>query len=271
MLLLKKEGGIMASRMDRYNYSSDTAKRTSKNSSLYDDIYESREYGKLSDVKDINVDTLSVTTSHQVDIEEVKALLEKRDSYQKNRRIVKEQPTITKESKVYEEEIKNYDLNDMISKAREGKKEEYRPRSLADTQVLTLKEIVTQKDYSNKSKLDDDEVKDLVDTIYRNNLLEDGGLLDDLKSSGNTIADPNIKEILKEKKEEMEKSNDEVEGIDKTFFTSSLGFKKSDFEEMSDDFDDSSKGSKIATFFLIISCLIFVGLIVYVIINYVIK
>ena len=260
----------MASRMDRYQYSEEENSRASKNSSLYEDIYEEKGYDELNtDVKNINVDTLSMTTSHQIDIAEVKALLEKRDAYQKNRQIVKELPTITRENRIYEEETKNYNINDVLSKAREEKKEEYRPRSLADTQILTLQELVTKKDYSNKSKLDDEEVKDLVDTIYKNNLLDDG-LLDDLKSSGNTIANPDIKEILKEKKKEIENNNDDVESVDKTFYTSSLGFKKSDFEDNDEKFTDSSKGSKIATFFLILSCLIFIVLIVYIIIKYVI-
>lgn len=256
----------MASRLDRLNYDDDTGKRTSKNSSLYEDIYEQKDYDKLDqNVKDINVDTLLTTSSHQIDIAEVKALLEKRDSYQKNRRIVKEQPTIVRESKIYEEETKNYDINEVISKAKEEKPLEYRPRSLADTQVLTLQELVTKKKYSNKKKLEDDEVKDLVDTIYQNNLLEQSGLLDDLKDN---IDKDEVKEVLEEKKKEFEEANEEVEGVDKTFYTSSLGFKKSDFENEFED-EQPSKGGKIATIFLVITCSLFIILLVYVLLKYV--
>lgn len=259
----------MASRMDRYYLSSKDGKRTSRNSALYDEIYENRDYDELSrDVRDINVDTLSTSTSRQIDIEEVKALLEKRNIVQSNHQIHREIPIKYKEPVI--EEDKNYDVKAILQKAKEEKKEEYRPRSLADTQVLTLQELITQKEYSNKVKLDEEDVKDLVDTICSSTLLQDinsQGLFDDLKSTGNTVVSKDIKDILRDKKQEIENTISD-DTMDKSFLTSSLSFKQSDFEDGDQKDNKSSIFSKIITIFLIITCILFIILIIYIILQY---
>ena len=60
-------------------------------------------------------------------------------------------------------------------------------------------------------------------------------LLDDLKSNENTVSSgsESIKKLLEEAKKSESKKEEKTE-IDKSFYTSSLGFKEDDFEELTD-------------------------------------
>ena len=90
--------------------------------------------------------------------------------------------------------------------------------------------------------VDRDTLKELIDTISSTSMLNSMtdkelslDLLDDLKSTENTsVADKNsIKKLLEEAKKNDEKKETKTE-IDKSFYTSSLGFKEEDFEELTD-------------------------------------
>ena len=59
----------MASRMDRYYNNENESKRTNKNINLYDNIYEDKEYE--------NVEKLNLNVGKEIDIRDVKALLDK--------------------------------------------------------------------------------------------------------------------------------------------------------------------------------------------------
>lgn len=259
----------MSSRMDRYYQNDEEPKRTSKNDNLYHEIYNDKGYDQVdNDVADINASTIAtLDVGKQLDIRDVQAILQKRNETPK---IAKEE-TLKRENIYYEpDNNKSYDVNDMLKKAHENTTEEYRPRSLAETQVLTLQELINNKDYGKKSKIDKSEMKDLINTIYSTNMLkkdDGGGLLDDLKSTGNTTVSPSIKEILEEKKQEMQDNTTDT--IDKSFFTSSLGFKKSDFEtinKMDKEVEDSNRGT---TIFLIILGITFICAAAYIIYKYV--
>lgn len=264
----------MVSRMDRHYKKDSDSKRTIKNMSLYEDMYNDINYDKsVPNVEDISVDTIdNLNGKKQIDIREVQALLEKRASFQNNRQIIKENTSIKKDDVYYEpEENKTYDINELIEKAREEQTNTYRPRSLADTQVLTLQDLISKKEYGNKSQINQTEMRDLINTIYQTNMLKKsdvGDLFEDLKATGETKDQSDIKEILKEKKAEMEK--EESEGIDRSFFTSSLGFKKSDFETLDNVNDDVENSNKGTTLFLIFLTLVFVLCTAFIIIKYVI-
>ena len=87
----------MASRMDRYYESHpEDMKRTNKNSKLYDDLYGSSYYE--------NIESASLNVGKEIDIHEVKDLLNKREAYKELRdyRIVKPEAPVTRKVKYYE-------------------------------------------------------------------------------------------------------------------------------------------------------------------------
>ena len=248
----------MSSRMDRYyeNHGEET-KRTNKNSTLYKDLYSNRDYD--------NVENLNLNVGKEININDVKDMLEKRDKYRdvKDYRIVKPEEPVMRSVRYYEEDEPNsHDINEMIGQAKVDRPAEEKRRSLEETQVLTLEELISKKSYAKKKKLDKAEMEDLVNTIYDTQMLsEDGGLFDDLKSTGKTVMAPSIKQVLEEAKEEMK----DAEDMDNSFFTSSLGLKKSDFEDSEDELDE---GEDKTLKFIIILAIIFVIVVLFILIKF---
>lgn len=247
----------MSSRMDRYyeNHGEET-KRTNKNSTLYKDLYSNKEYD--------NVENLNLNVGKEININDVKDMLEKRDKYRdaKDYRIIKPEEPVMRRVRYYEEDEPNsHDINEMIGQAKVERPVEEKRRSLEETQVLTLEELISKKSYAKKKKLDKSDMEDLVNTIYDTQMLsEDGGLFDDLKSTGKTVMAPSIKQVLEEAKEEAK----DAEDMDNSFFTSSLGLKKSDFEEV----EETEKGEDKTLKFIILLAVIFVIIVLFIIIKF---
>ncbi len=186
--------------MERY-YQADERiqKRSNKNKSLYDSLYEGAEYS--------NVEGISIIEKNEsVDIEKIKELL----NYDKKKEEQKPQTP----ARVYEEpkivEEKNYDLKDFLAQAKQDRPEK---KELANTQYNILKNIDLTKNYNEKAT--EEELKKMIESITSNN--QTGDLFDDLK----TIHSPNLKEEVEEE-------------MDKSLFTSSLGFTSKDFEDLND-------------------------------------
>ncbi len=248
----------MSSRMDRYyeNHGEET-KRTNKNSTLYKDLYSNKEYD--------NVENLNLNVGKEININDVKDMLEKRDKYRdaKDYRIIKPEEPVMRRVRYYEEDEPNsHDINEMIGQAKVERPAEEKRRSLEETQVLTLEELISKKSYAKKKKLNKSDMEDLVNTIYDTQMLsEDGGLFDDLKSTGKTVMAPSIKQVLEEAKEEAK----DAEDMDNSFFTSSLGLKKSDFDEVEEGTEESEdKTLKFVT----ILAVIFVIVVLFIIIKF---
>lgn len=247
----------MSSRMDRYyeNHGEET-KRTNKNSTLYKDLYSNKEYD--------NVENLNLNVGKEININDVKDMLEKRDKYRdaKDYRIIKPEEPVMRRVRYYEEDEPNsHDINEMIGQAKVERPVEEKRRSLEETQVLTLEELISKKSYAKKKKLNKSDMEDLVNTIYDTQMLsEDGGLFDDLKSTGKTVMAPSIKQVLEEAKEEAK----DAEDMDNSFFTSSLGLKKSDFEEV----EETEEGEDKTLKFIILLAVIFVIIVLFIIIKF---
>jgi hypothetical protein len=244
--------------MDRYyeNHGEET-KRTNKNSTLYKDLYSNKEYD--------NVENLNLNVGKEININDVKDMLEKRDKYRdaKDYRIIKPEEPVMRRVRYYEEDEPNsHDINEMIGQAKVERPAEEKRRSLEETQVLTLEELISKKSYAKKKKLNKSDMEDLVNTIYDTQMLsEDGGLFDDLKSTGKTVMAPSIKQVLEEAKEEAK----DAEDMDNSFFTSSLGLKKSDFDEVEEGTEESEdKTLKFVT----ILAVIFVIVVLFIIIKF---
>ena len=192
-------------------------------------------------------------------------MLEKRDKYRdaKDYRIIKPEEPVMRRVRYYEEDEPNsHDINEMIGQAKVERPAEEKRRSLEETQVLTLEELISKKSYAKKKKLNKSDMEDLVNTIYDTQMLsEDGVLFDDLKSTGKTVMAPSIKQVLEEAKEEAK----DAEDMDNSFFTSSLGLKKSDFDEA----EEGSEESEDKTLkFVTILAVIFVIVVLFIIIKF---
>lgn len=237
----------MASRMDRYhNSSTSTGKRSHRNESLYDSIYnENVEYSNVEGIARIE-------KTNEIDISRIREMLkqeEERKHKKENQPVFKRTitvPTIEDKKEIREE--KNYDIRDILTKAKQEKKDEEKNqyRNLKNTQYNILKNIKLDDEIGkNEDALEKEnrELRELIHTITSNSTLEHLNdkdlsldLLNDLKSENTTTneLDKNsIKKILEEaKSKQKEEEPEEVRELDKSFFTSSLNFDDEDFEEL---------------------------------------
>lgn len=230
----------MHSRMERYYQSTEPeetepTKRSRLNEDLYNKIYDDVEYSNIEGIAQIE-------KTNEIDISRIKEMLKNRESYRKERefsQIVKRPEPIVEEAPQVEED-KNYDIRDIMTKAKDERSDEYDHHSLKNTQYNILKGINLKDHIDNYIGESDENLKELINTITNTSLLNKLGdrdlslnLLNDLKSNGDTMysnTDPIRKMIESAKEEEIT----EASNIDKSFYTSSLGFAEKDFEEFKD-------------------------------------
>lgn len=266
----------MASRMDRY-YKTDVEvkERSKKNASLYKTIYDDATYSNIEGVA-------TIEKSNEIDISKIKELLQSREEYQKSReyhKIVKPEPDIKPVVQTKLEEDRNYDIRDILNKAKEEKTEENKVRSLNNTQYDILKNLNLKEDFDKHDYLpDDNEIKELINTITSTsiiNKMDDRELslniLDDLKSTGNTMVTPTsaIDELLKQSKENDD--DDDTEEMDKSFYTSSLNFGKDDFEEIKDINTNIKKNNILIKILLFVLLMIILATVAFIAYSFIIK
>lgn len=230
----------MASRMERYNQSSDTApKRSEKNVVLYEKIYDTPEYSNIEGIA-------TMERTNEIDITKLKKTLQNREQYQRGRDYQnlitrKEEPKKEVTEIKYQPEERNYDIRDILNKAKTNQPnpESAKYRTLKNTNYNVLKSL----NINNKQPIKEN-LHDIIDTITNTSLLHKINdkdlsldLLDDLRSEGNTTIGSKdaIREILEQaKQEELKQKKEEHKEIDKSFYTSSLSFNDSDFEQLLD-------------------------------------
>ena len=144
------------------------------------------------------------------------------------------------------EEIKNYDIKEVLDKAKEdwdAPNEKYRSLKNIRYDILDRLNLKATPE-------EEQELQELIDTIAMRNLQEESndsnesddlGLLDDLKSNTMVGDASSIKKIIDDAKEEeqrvevekieTEKANQfNAEELDKSFYTSTFEFSSNDFE-----------------------------------------
>lgn len=228
----------MASRMERYyKPSKQVTKRTQMNQDLYHKIYETSEYSNIEGIA-------TIEKSNEIDIMKVKNMLKNREAYKKQkdlRSILYKEPEEI-ESISYEEpeENRNYDISDVLNKAKTEKKPDDKYRSLGNTNYDILKSLrVKGSAYKEEQEHENNLEQTLVNTRVLNSLKDSDlslDLLGDLKSNNTTMvgAKDTIHQLLEEAKEEEKKKKEKEKKaeLDTSFFTSSLSFGQDDFEEM---------------------------------------
>ena len=158
----------MQSRMEKYNNQGVFTSRVEKNKSLYEEV-------KNSSINDFNVDdntTVFDNNSSRIDAGNLRNLLDSDyvDNTPKRRSIVIEN-NVGEEEKI--QDTKEYDINVILKKAKEGKDINYnkeRLKSVRQTQYEILNNLDLTKqtepdDYHKKKKVDEDNLMELINTI----------------------------------------------------------------------------------------------------------
>ena len=274
----------MNSRMERYNETLDeiSETRTSKNKELYDTISN----GEFSRVKTNSNFKVIETNGNNIDMEKIKkyiANLNQKPAPKRENLFTEIHEEEVKEEKV---EPRDYDINSVLEKARQGREINYerdRYKKLHNTQydILNQLKMYEKKDYEESEleefNTDERTLIDLINTVTIHK--DDMGLLDELKSKDeeNTEVVPPMKpdidkedlkkEIIKEieeneKNKELEKTQElknlkekeSVSDIDKSFYTNSMTFSKEDFE----GFEELEKSVKKNNVLVVVSLIVLI-------------
>lgn len=250
----------MPSRMDRY-YREELVenRRTKKNEKLYKNIYNNDEYSNIEGIA-------SISKKGEIDLEKLKEMLQKREDREKERKYRTAKITPITLEEVQEEE-KNYDIRDVLVKAKSEQKEDNRHRSLDHVDHDFLKSLQEKNIRANEDPDKTDDLTGLLSTITNKRAFEKMkdeelslDMLSELKPTGNTVADNEA--IRKLIEEELEKSHTKEKQMDQTFFTTSHNFKAEDFESFEDIKTDIKKNNRMVTimiYFLIAIAVIIVA------------
>ncbi len=253
--------------------------RANRNSNLYKEISNSEinEFSIASNAK-----VIGENDSNYVNVDKLKEILEKNYHDIPKRREVKLVPDI-EEQNIELEETKEYDINAILERAREEKEIDYekeRLKKIRDTQYDILKNLNVEEEPKETKAADNktkEELLELINTITENELqktkLDPLDILTDLKGddSNTMVMGANeTKEILQnlvEEKNIEKSSNKKVEEqstkMDDSFYTNSLSFTQSDFDDFN-DLKEDVQSNKIVLHILIvvITIAIIIGIVV---------
>lgn len=217
--------------MDKYYSENELMQRTSKNDSLYDELY--REKQTLSD------NMVVLNDADEIDINKIKSMIDSRENY---KRAKKFEDVVSPTNNIKDEEIdykfdeiddSNYDINEIIEKKRSTNEEENRVRKL-DTKYESTMEELSEEFLTHEQQL-----RDLFDTVTQTNLAKT-----DLFS--------NLRE------DDSEKTKDETK--EEEFYTNTSKLEKEDFD---DEFVEKSSNAKVFIIITIILMIIAIGVILY--------
>lgn len=249
----------MASRMDRYYEKPRNVRaRTLRNEDLYKQIQNLDNYSNIEA-------TIPISKTNEIDLSKVKEMIKNRENYKKQREYqstfnIEMEKVNNKEEKKYFEEERNYDIMDVLTKAKDNHEEDNANRSLKNTNYDVLKELNLRNDNYSDSE---EELKDLINTITskKNYNDEDIELFDELTSNTMVGESSSIHNVLEEEKKQQLKDDNTAE-MDKSFFTSAMSFSDKDF----DDLKSMRHNVKKNNILLIIMISIFVVFIAFVLI-----
>lgn len=215
----------MASRMERYYRAKDGVKKRSQlNQNLYREIYDIGEYSNIEGIAEID-------KNNEIDITKVKKMLKNREDYnnQKEYRKLLYKPVekeINDSEFLINEEPKNYDIRDVLKEAKNNNEDHKDYLKLDNTNYDILKNLKIKDEEKNNNDEDPEELKEMINTITSTSMLNKMGdkelslkLLEDLDEKTST------KNLLNDTKDY---ENTKTEN---TFFTSSMSFDKSDFDD----------------------------------------
>ena len=272
----------MDSRVQKYydnNEKKQVGSRTARNTELYKEISKT----ELDSYEIKSNATVIGNNKGNIDVEKIKSILDTHYNDTPKRRSIRIEEEVKEEKEVKPIfETKEYDINVIIDKAKEDKTDNYREeraKKLRDTQFNILNNLdINPKDYIEDYENEDksggtEELQELINTITMNEKdiksgkkplpevqkkqLQDSNpldILEDLKGSEDTITLEGLQEKTEKLIQKMEQTTSTT-AFDKSFFTKSNSFKKSDFE----DFEDlKDKPKPIVKIIIIILVIVFI-------------
>ena len=251
----------MASRMDRYYK---TEERSKKNASLYEEIGKISAYNNIEGI-------VNIENTNEINIQQIKQMLQSRENYQKNREYkelvrTKESPDIEKPEIIEEE--KNYDLKDILNKAKiDHSDKNIKYRNLKNSQFDILKNLNIVDDTK-----EEEDLQQIINEAEKSNG-DDLGIFDELKSNTMVGDAASIKKILTEAKQseeaaqkaQEEEAKSALDNLDKSFYTNSFNISDKDFEDIR-NLDSSLKTNNKLIKILIIVFSVLIAIVLLVII-----
>ena len=238
----------MESRVNKYrDVTEEENTRSIRNKDIYDSMYKKG----YEDVKE----NVTKVKPNEVNLDKLRELLKKEDDNEFH--IVKKESQIDIPNFELDDD-KKYDLRDILDKAKTTREEEPdKLRSLRNTEYDILRGI----DIKEKLKEEEqkEELKKMIDDVNNTSALNK---LNDKELSLDLFSDLEATKTVSRVKEETEE-------IDKSFYTSSLGFTSNDFEELKDINTNLQKDNKVIKVLLILILLFMVAASIFVVINFI--
>lgn len=237
----------MNTRMDKYeNDTPELKKRTERNQDLYRN-YELDNYNKF-DVNS-NISVLK-DNAKAIDVDQIRDMLDKkyRDNIPKRKSISIEEDT-EPESEILKEDTKEYDLNSILSKARQEKNIDYEVERL--NRAYSGRDLVDKvnEKYSAKEK-EALEITSLMNTITElelKNQRKDAELLD--------LADE-----VDDKSESSEVKVETPEKEEEEFYTGKLRVTEEDYDDFKDMQEDIRSNSVLIKILVFIFIIVLIGI-----------
>lgn len=218
--------------MDKYYKDEDVMQRTSKNDSLYEELYREKQMPRSNITVIDNV--------NEIDITKIKTMVDSRENYKRVRdyeNIVNPMDTYRKSEIDYhfdEIDNSNYDINEILKNKRSNK--EYDSTKVRRINNALYDIMERERDIYDE----DDESFDLFNTMSRTAVREDTDLFSNLKDTA-----------VIEKQEEKK--------IEEEFYTNTTKFDGDDF---GDDFKENNN-SKIFIIIGVVAIVIAICVIIY--------
>jgi signal recognition particle GTPase len=240
----------MRSRYERYrdkNYSNDSSKRTVRNQEIYDKIYDDVEYSNVEGIT-------SIERSNRVNLNNLRELIDRREESKRDKRyeIVKEKVKVERDDDFFNDD-KDYDIRDILAKAKENIKEDDKKRSLDYTKYNI---DLTKRRQKKLSSVEDDEreLEELIRNFTSTNVktAHTYDLLEDLRGSEQTkvIASGDaIDKAISEAKQE----------VDESFYTTSVGLRKEDLEDLKEVSNNMRTNNILVIVILIVLFAVIIG------------
>lgn len=251
----------MASRMDRYYEKPRNPRaRSARNEELYKKIQDMDYYSNIEAIE-------TIAKTNEIDITKVREMIKNRENYKKEKQYrnvfnIEQEKNNEVQAKEFFEEEKNYDIMDVLNKAKDSHEEDNSNRSLKNLNYDVIKDLNLRK---NNYEDGEDELKDLINTIT-NKDSDDVGLFDDLTSNTMVGEASSIHKILEDEKKQQQKM-DTTSEMDKSFFTSAMSFTNKDFEDLKNMGKHVKKNNLLLIILIISIIFIVAGVVVYLIVR----
>lgn len=258
----------MASRMEKYYHEDEKlGLRSKKNADLYKEISNS----EIDKFEISNNATVLSNVNNNIDVEKIKKILDTKYNRAPKRKSIRIDIEDEKE-KIDLDETKEYDINAILEKAKEEKEDNYekeRSKKLRDTQFNILSNLNLSKSSEDSETEEEKTLINLINTITEREMqnrekeIDPLGLLDGNFGESSTLENTELTNEDTQKEEETpkipEKEIDKMTGIDSSFYTNSVQFTDSDF----DDFNDlKAEVNSHKTLLIIVIVLLVMGFVI---------